>query len=114
MVSPFEGKTEFSEKNDKNSPTTGSGWINPLMVTSQFFHEFPGSLKFQDEMPGAGKRGEAGAYATRKNHKKIGRTDTQTDTSSWKPGVAEKEAPSAQSRICLCDIILTLLFNKST
>ena len=43
-----------------------------------------------------GKRGEVGAYALRKNHKKSGCTNVQTDTSSWKPGVAEKEAPSAQ------------------
>ena len=31
--------------------------------------------------------------------KKI-RVDAQTYTSSWKPGVAEKEAPSAQLIIC--------------
>ena len=65
------------------------------MVISQFFCEFPGSLKFQDEMPGAGKRGEAGGIATRKNHPNL-LTGVQTNTSSWKPGVAEKEAPSAQ------------------
>ena len=62
----------FSEKKvTKKSPKTGSGWINPLMVTSQFFHEFPGSLKFQDEMPGVGKRGEAGAYDIRKNNSNL-------------------------------------------
>ena len=48
-------------------------------------------------MPRAGKRGEAGAYALRKNHSSLSQTDRQTDTSSWKSGVAEKEAPSAQS-----------------
>ena len=47
-------------------------------------------------MPGAGKRGEAGAYALRKNHKNFGRAGPQTHTSSRNPGVAEKEAPSAQ------------------
>ena len=66
------------------------------MVISQFFREFPGSRKIQDEMPGAGKRGGAGAYATRKNHSNVLQTDTHTLSSSWKYRVAEKEAPSAQ------------------
>ena len=65
------------------------------MVISQFFRGFLGSRKIQVEMPGAGKRGGAGGYAPRENHKKI-RTDGQTSTSSWKYRVAEKEAPSAQ------------------
>ena len=47
-------------------------------------------------MPRVGKGGGAGAYALRKNHSNLLRTDGQTYTSSWKPGVAEKEAPSAQ------------------
>ena len=66
------------------------------MVMSQFFLEFQGSLKIQVEMPRAGKGSVPGAYALRKNHSSLSRTDVQTDTSSWKPGVAEKEAPSAQ------------------
>ena len=70
----------------------------------KFFHEFPGSLKFQDEMPGAGKRGEAGGYAPRKNHPNL-LTGPQTYTSSWKYRVAEKEAPSAQLAKNLNDFI---------
>ena len=45
---------------------------------SQFFREFPGFPKIQVEMTGAGKGGEAGAYALRKNHQKSVRTDKQT------------------------------------
>ena len=79
MVSAHEGKTElFPKKVPKKSPKTGSGWINPTGTISQFFHEFPGSLKFQDEMPGAGKRGGAGGYAPRENHKNFGLTDRHT------------------------------------
>ena len=79
MVSALEGKTElFPKKVTKKSPKTGSGWINPTGTISQFFHEFPGSPKIQVEMPGAGKRGEAGGYAPRENREKSGRTDTQT------------------------------------
>ena len=63
MVSALEGKTElFPKKVTKKSPKTGSGWINPTGTISQFFHEFPGSPKILVEMPGAGKRGEAGAH----------------------------------------------------
>ena len=69
MVSALEGKTElFQKKVTKKGPKTGSGWITPLMVMSLFFREFPGFPKIQVEMPGAGKRGEAGAYATDENH----------------------------------------------
>ena len=79
MVSALEGKTElFPKKVTKKSPKTGSGWINPTGTISQFFREFPGSPKIQVEMPGAGKRGEAGGYAPRENHEKSGRTDKQT------------------------------------
>ena len=75
----FDRKTElFQKKVPKKGPKTGSGWITLLMVMSQFFREFPGSRKIQDEMPGAGKRGEAGAYATRKNHEKSERDDKHT------------------------------------
>ena len=71
----FDRKTElFQKKVPKKGPKTGSGWITHYIMISQFFHEFPGSLKFRDEMPGAGKRGVPGAYALRKNHKKIVRT----------------------------------------
>ena len=58
----------FSEKNDKKWSKTGSGGIVPVGAISLFFHEFPGFPKIQVEMPRAGKRGEAGAYALRKNH----------------------------------------------
>ena len=69
MVSPFEGKTElFPKKVTKKGPKTGSGWITPFMVISQFFREFPGFLKIQVEMPGAGKRCVDGGYAPRENH----------------------------------------------
>ena len=40
--------------------------------------DFPGFPKIQVEMPRAGKRGEAGAYPLRKNHKKSGCTHKQT------------------------------------
>ena len=79
MVSALEGKTElFQKKMSKKGPKTGSGWITPLMVMSQFFLEFQGSLKIQVEMPGAGKRGEAGAMGCGKNHSSLSRTDRQT------------------------------------
>ena len=72
MVSALEGKTElFPKKVTKKSPKTGSGWINPTGTISQFFREFPGFLKIQVEMPGAGKRGEAGGYAPRENHSNL-------------------------------------------
>ena len=56
-----ENNRTFSEKYKKGSQT-GSGWITPFMVISQFFREFPGFLKIQVEMPRAGKGGGAGAY----------------------------------------------------
>ena len=68
----------FSEKMTKKGPKTGSGGIVPVGTISQFFRDFPGFPKIQVEMPRAGKRGEAGAYALRKNHKKSERTDKQT------------------------------------
>ena len=77
-LSPRGKNGTFPKKVTKKSPKTGSGWINPTGTISQFFHEFPGSPKIQVEMPGAGKGGEAGAYALRKNHYKSGRTDRQT------------------------------------
>ena len=86
----------FSEKSDKKGSQNRVRLDHSPSEISQFFREFPGSLKFQDEMPGAGKRCVDGAYATRKNLKKSVWTDGQTDTSSWKYRVAEKEAPSAQ------------------
>ena len=52
----------FSEKIIKKDPKTGSGWINPLMVISQFFRDFPGFPKIQVEMTGAGKGSVPGAY----------------------------------------------------
>ena len=65
----LQGKTElFQKKVIKKGPKTGSGWINPLMVISQFFRDFPGFPKIQDEMPRAGKRCVDGAYPLRKNH----------------------------------------------
>ena len=79
MVSALEGKTElFPKKVTKKSPKTGSGWINPTGTISQFFHEFPGSPKIQVEMPGAGKRGEAGGYAPRENHPNLLLMDKHT------------------------------------
>ena len=39
-----------------------------LGTISQFFRDFPGFPKIQVEMTRAGKGGEAGAYALRKNH----------------------------------------------
>ena len=79
MVPPFEGKTErFQKKVTKKNPKTGSGRSVHFIVISQFFHEFPGFLEIQVEMPRAGKRGEAGHYAPRKNHKKSGMTGKQT------------------------------------
>ena len=97
MVSPFEGKTElFQKKVTKKGPKTGSGGIVPVGTISQFFRDFPGFLKIQVEKSRAGKRCVDGAYALRKNRKKNPYNIGQTDTSSWNPGVAEKEAPSAQ------------------
>ena len=65
----FEGKTElFQKKMPKKGPKTGSGGMLLLGTISQFFRDFPGFPKIQVEMTGAGKGGEAGAYATRKNH----------------------------------------------
>ena len=65
----LQGKTAlFQKKVIKKGPKTGSGWINPLMVISQFFRDFPGFPKIQVEMPRAGKGGEAGAICTHKNH----------------------------------------------
>ena len=65
----LQGKTElFQKKVTKKGPKSRSGWINPTGTISQFFREFRGFLKIQVEMPGAGKGGEAGAYALRKNH----------------------------------------------
>ena len=78
MVSPVEGKTAlFQKKVPKKGPKTGSGGITPVGTISQFVREFPGFLKIQVEMPGAGKRGEAGAVGCGKNHKKSGRTCKQ-------------------------------------
>ena len=69
MVSALEGKTElFQKKMTKKGPKTGSGGITPVGTISQFFRDFPGFPKIQVEMTGAGKGGEASAYATRKNH----------------------------------------------
>ena len=48
------------------------------MVMSMFFREFPGFLKIQVEMPGAGKRGEAGAVGCGKNHSNLLQADRQT------------------------------------
>ena len=65
----FEGKTElFQKKMPKKGPKTGSGGMLLLGTISQFFRDFPGFPKIQVEMTRAGKGGEAGAYATRKNH----------------------------------------------
>ena len=75
----LQGKTElFQKKVIKKGPKTGSGGIVPVGTISQFFRDFPGFPKIQVEMPRAGKRGEAGAYPLRKNHKKSGRTDKHT------------------------------------
>ena len=52
----------------KKGSKTGSVGITPVGTISQFFRDFPGFPKFQVEMPRAGKGGEAGAYALRKNH----------------------------------------------
>ena len=92
----LQGKTElFQKKVTKKGPKNRVRLDHSHSEISQFFHEFPGFPKIQVEMPRAGKGGGAGAYALRKNHSYL-LTDVQTDTSSWKPGVAEKEAPSAQ------------------
>ena len=75
----LQGKTElFQKKVIKKGPKTGSGGIVPVGTISHFFRDFPGFPKIQDEMPRAGKRGEAGAYPLRKNHKKSGRTGKHT------------------------------------
>ena len=79
MVSALEGKTElFQKKVTKKGPKTGSGGMLPTGTISQFFREFPGFLKIQVEMPGAGKRGGAGGYAPRENHENSGRANRQT------------------------------------
>ena len=65
----FEGKTElFQKKVPKKGPKTGSGGMLLLGTISQLFRDFPGFPKIQVEMPRAGKGGEAGACALRKNH----------------------------------------------
>ena len=74
----------FSEKNDKKGSKNRVRLDHSHSEISQFFREFPGFPKIQVEMTGAKKGGEAGAYALRKNHKKSGRTDRQTDTSRLK------------------------------
>ena len=58
----------FSEKMPKKGPKTGSGCMLLLGTISQFFRDFPGFPKIQVEKTRVGKGGEAGAYATRKNH----------------------------------------------
>ena len=75
----LQGKTAlFQKKVIKKGPKTGSGGIVPVGTISQFFRDFPGFPKIQVEMTGAAKSGEAGAYATRKNHKKSIRTRKHT------------------------------------
>ena len=61
----------FSEKNDKKGSQNRVRLDHSHSEISQFFHEFPGFPKIQVEMPRAGKRGEAGAYALRKNHSNL-------------------------------------------
>ena len=78
-LSPRGKNGTFSEKNaKKKGPKTGSGGITPVGTISQFFHHFRGFPKIRVEKSRAGKGGEAGAYALRKNHKKSGMTDKQT------------------------------------
>ena len=72
MVSALEGKTELFQKQvTKKGPKTGSGGIVPVGTISLFFREFPGFLKIQVEMPGAGKRGVPGAVGCGKNHSNL-------------------------------------------
>ena len=65
----LQGKTKlFQKKMTKKGPKSGNGWITPLMVSSLFFHEFPGFPTIQVEKTRTGNGGEAGAYTLRKNH----------------------------------------------
>ena len=65
----LQGKTAlFQKKMIKKGPKTGSGWITPLMVISQFFRDFTGFPKIHVEMPRVGKVSVDGAYPLRKNH----------------------------------------------
>ena len=94
----LQGKTElFQKKVTKKGPKTGSDWIIPTPRFRSFFMNFRDSriskLKCHER--------ENGVKPAHMPPMKITqicdvRTYTQTDTSSWKPGVAEKEAPSAQ------------------
>ncbi len=91
MVSALEGKTElFQKKVTKKGPKTGSGGMLPTGMISQFFREFPGFLKIQVGMPGAGKRGEAGAYALRKNHSNLLQTSDKHTLALGNPGSLKK------------------------
>ena len=61
----------FSEKSDKKGSQNRVRLDHSHSEISQFFHEFPGFPKIQVEMPRAGKRGEAGAYASDENHSNL-------------------------------------------
>ena len=67
----------FSEKSDKKGSQNRVRLDHSHSVISLFFREFPGFLKIQVEMPGAGKRGVPGAVGCGKNHEKSGQTDKQ-------------------------------------
>ena len=69
---------------------TGSGCITPVGTISKFFRHFQGFLKIQVEITRAGKGGEAGAYAPRKNHWNLWQTSCKHTRAVWNLGSLNK------------------------
>ena len=78
LTRPCREKRNFFRKSDKKGSQNRVQLDHSHSEISQFFREFPGFPKIQVEMPGAGKRGEAGAYPLRKNHSNLLRTNKHT------------------------------------